>query len=442
VIIVDNGSVDGRTLAYYEQLKADVRVRVVPFAEAFNWSRANNLGVAEARGDLLLFLNNDTEVRAGDWLHELVGWAERPEVGVVGCKLVRPDGTTQHAGIAIGVEGHGSHLFDGDVTPTYGPFGSSEWYRDLLALTGACMMMRRDVFDAIGGFDERYRVGYSDLTFCLAAHQHGLRVVYTPYAMLLHHEGGSRGYTLPPADVLRATIEMLPQMMAGDPYFSPHLSPVHRRPTIADPAGESLLERMASIMAGFKLTEAYAPQQMAEMAALLLKPRPRRAPVPDRQPRVLLCAHELSLTGAPLMLVQLASSLLARGYAVTIASPSAGPLEPMIEAAGIGIRLIDDLYADALLAATIVRDYDLVLVNTILGRRVVLAAHVMDVPCAWWLHESRFGRELIQREAVAHEALVVADRLIFPAAATVALYADLVPRQMPAPIPYGIQAPA
>ncbi|MBP1464697.1 glycosyltransferase [Candidatus Chloroploca sp. M-50] len=438
VIIVDNGSVDGRTLAYYEQLKADGRVRVVPLAEAFNWSRANNLGVAEARGDLLLFLNNDTEVRAGDWLHELVGWAERPEVGVVGCKLIRPDGTTQHAGIAIGVEGHGSHLFDGDVTPTYGPFGSSEWYRDLLALTGACMMMRRDVFEAIGGFDERYRVGYSDLTFCLAAHQHGLRVVYTPHASLLHHEGASRGFALPFADILRATLEMLPHILAGDPYFSPHLSPVQRRPAIADPAGEKIIERMALLVSTFHLTKTYDPAQLAAVAEQLLKPRLPAQPVGSSAPRLLVCSHELSFTGAPLILFQLAQHFAAQGYEVTMASVKPGPLGAVVEAAGIPVEVNPLLYDDALVAATLVRDYDLVLVNTILGYRVILAAHVMEVPSAWWIHESRSGYALMESEAAPREALSLADRLIFPAAATAALYRGFTSRQLPTPLPYGV----
>lgn len=441
IIIVDNGSTDPRTRAYYEELAANERVRLIPFAEPFNWSRANNLGATHARGELLLFLNNDTEVRDGSWLEELVGWAERPEVGLVGCRLVRPDGTTQHAGIAMGVEGHGSHLFDGDVTPTYGPFGSSEWYRNLLAVTGACMITRRTLFHQLQGFDERYHVGYSDITFGLKVHQQGLRVIYTPRATLLHHEGASRGLNLPVVDVLRATIEMLPQIASGDPYYNPNLSPVQRRPAVADPNGETWQMRMAHIMALFRLSEQANPQQIGLVAQQLAALRAIRPTVPEAACRLLLCSHDLSLSGAPLMLLTLARYLVRQGYAVTIAAPAQGPLEALLGPAGVGNLVIPNLYTDATTAALLVRDYDVVVVNTVLGRRVVLAAHVMDVPCAWWLHESQFGRHLVQHEEVARAALNVADRLIFPARATRDLYADLTQRELPEPIAYGVATP-
>jgi GT2 family glycosyltransferase/glycosyltransferase involved in cell wall biosynthesis len=442
VLIVDNGSEEPRTLAYYEELRADERVRVIPFAEPFNWSRANNRGAAEARGDLLLFLNNDTEARDAGWLTELAGWTERPEVGVVGCRLVRPDGTTQHAGIAIGVEGHGSHIFDGDVTPIYGPFGSSEWYRDLMAVTGACLMTRRDVFEALGGFDERYMVGYSDITYCVDAHARGLRVIYTPHTTLLHHEGASRGYNLPAADVLRGTVELLPAIDAGDPYYSPNLSPVQRRPAVADPAGETRQERIALILNEFRLAEHATAERVAAVAARLRAPRPHRPAVAGVPRRVLLCSHELSLSGAPLMLFQLGRQLRARGYDVTLAAPARGPLAPAVEASEVALLVNRHLYADALEAAAVVRDFELVLVNTVLGWRVIHAAHGADVPSVWWVHESRFGRDLMLREPGAREALDLAGGLVFPAEATARLYADLTRRALPAPLPYGVNPPA
>jgi GT2 family glycosyltransferase/glycosyltransferase involved in cell wall biosynthesis len=441
IILVDNGSTDPRTLAYYEELATDERVRLVPFAEPFNWSRANNLGATHARGELLLFLNNDTEVRDGRWLEELVGWAERPEVGLVGCRLVRPDGTTQHAGIVIGVEGHGSHLFDGDVTPAYGPFGSSEWYRNLMAVTGACMIIRRTLFHQLQGFDERYQVGYSDITFGLKVHQQGLRVIYTPRATLLHHEGASRGLNLPVVDVLRATIEMLPQIASGDAYYNPNLSPVQRRPAVADPDGETWQMRMAQIMRLFSLSEHASPQQIGLLAQQLAALRPIRPAVPEAPCRLLLCSHDLSLSGAPLILLALARYLVRQGYAVTIAAPAQGPLGELISAAGVGNLVIPNLYTDATTAALLVREYDVVVVNTVLGRRVVLAAHVMDVPCGWWIHEAQFGRHLVQHEEVARAALHVADSLIFPARATRTLYAELTQRELPEPIAYGVPTP-
>ena len=440
VVLVDSGSTNPHTLAFYEELRGDSRVRLVQYAGEFNYSRANNQGAADARGDLLLFLNNDTEVRTADWLDELVGWIERPEVGVVGCRLVRPDGTTQHAGIAIGVGGHGSHLFDGDVTPTYGPFGSSEWYRDLMAVTGACLMTRRAVFTLVGGFDEHYRIGFSDITYCVTAHARGLRVVYTPWTTMLHHEGASRGYALPVADVVRATLELLPLISAGDPYFSPNLSPMHRRPIVADPNGETWPERMARILSDFHMVQIGDPKRIKAIAQLCT-PKPPHLPVNMRKPKLLLCSHELSQSGAPLILFQLARQMIARGYAVTMASPASGPLFKMIEESGVPIRVVPGLYESAIEAAMTVRDYDMVFVNTTIGWRAVIAAHAEGVPCAWWIHESRFGRELLQDEEYARQAFTLADELIFPVAATAKLYADL-PRQKPATqIPYGLFKP-
>ncbi len=194
IILVDTGSTADETRSYYAELAAEPRVRIVEYSGAFNYSLANNLGVQHASGELLLFLNNDTAALDPDWLDELAGWAARPEVGVVGCKLLRPDGTIQHAGIIMGLAGHGSHIFEGEREDHYGLFGSSEWYRDYLAVTGACMAMRREVFEELGGFDPAYQIGYGDIDICLRAGAASYRVVYTPFARVLHHEGATRGF--------------------------------------------------------------------------------------------------------------------------------------------------------------------------------------------------------------------------------------------------------
>ncbi|WP_129633364.1 glycosyltransferase [Candidatus Oscillochloris fontis] len=441
IVLVDTGSTDAQTLAFYAELRTNPRITFVTYSGEFNYSRANNLGVAHAKGDLLLFLNNDTEVRSANWLDELVGWIERPEVGVVGCKLVRPDGTTQHAGIAIGLGGHGSHLFDGVATPLYGPFGSSEWYRDLLAVTGACLMTRRGVFVAVGGFDDRYRIGFSDITFCLYAYARGLRVVYTPWTTLLHHEGASRGLDVPVADVIRATVELLPWIAQGDPYVNPNLSGVERIPAVAGRNEESWAERLARILVAFHLAEASAPRWV-ETAAHHLRDAPfRHKREVSHPPHMLLCSHEFSQSGAPLILFQLARQMQARGYQVTIAAPHDGPLAAAIQAAGIGVRVVEGLYDNALRAAMVVRDYDMVWVNTILGWRVVIAAYATEVPCAWWIHESGFGRDLVDAEPTIRQAFALADEIVFPVSATAQRYADIARMKPPVCIPHGVFAP-
>ncbi len=174
IIIVDTGSEDAQTWQYYATLRAERGLTVVEDRGRFNYSRANNRGAAAATGELLLFLNNDTEVLTPGWLQEMAGWALRPGVGIVGAKLLRPGGLMQHAGIVIGLAGHGSHVFEDMPEDSYTIFGSTEWVRNCQAVTGACMMVRRELFEQLGGFDEVYRIGYSDIDFCLARGQQGV----------------------------------------------------------------------------------------------------------------------------------------------------------------------------------------------------------------------------------------------------------------------------
>ena len=138
-----------------------------------------------------LFLNNDIEVIEPDWLDELIRWAQRPDVGIVGAKLLYPDRTIQHAGVVFGL-GLVGHIFARAVEGESGVFGSSESYRNYLAVTGACQIMRKDVFRQLGGYDERFRLSFSDVVLCMEAWKAGLRVVYTPYARLVHHESYTR----------------------------------------------------------------------------------------------------------------------------------------------------------------------------------------------------------------------------------------------------------
>src|SRR5262249_13983033 len=155
---------------------SDPRVRMIEHPWTFNFSAVNNAGVRAATGDLLLFLNNDTEAVDPDWLAELARWAERPEIGAVRAKLLYPDDrTVQHAGVVIGMYGLAGHIYRQVDNAHAGLFGSVDWYRNYLAVTGACMMMRREVYDEVGGFDEAYQVAFSDIEICLRIHKRGYR---------------------------------------------------------------------------------------------------------------------------------------------------------------------------------------------------------------------------------------------------------------------------
>ena len=171
-------------------------------------------------------------------------WAERPEIGVVGTKLLYPDGRIQHAGVIIGMEGHASHLFWGVYEGYGGIFGSTEWYRDYSAVTGACMMMRREIFEQAGHFDEGYELAFSDIELCLRIMRAGYRNMYTPFARLRHHEGGSRGQYIPVDDILRGYDQLHDLVEQGDRYFNPNLSYAARVPTLSSEEEESRIVRL------------------------------------------------------------------------------------------------------------------------------------------------------------------------------------------------------
>ena len=234
IILVDNGSANSETLALYARWLREERIRVVPFDRPFNYSAACNLGARHARGDLLLFLNNDTRVIDRRWLDELVRWALRPKVGVVGAKLLYPSGRLQHVGVSLAGPAMNLHPYRGMPEGFRGLFGSTDEPRDLLAVTGACQLTRREVFEEIGGFDEAYDLCYSDLAFCLSARRLGYRVIVAPAARLIHCECRTR--TVMSGTEIRdgrMFAESLRQAeLDEDPYLHPFVSLRHDAPTL------------------------------------------------------------------------------------------------------------------------------------------------------------------------------------------------------------------
>jgi GT2 family glycosyltransferase/uncharacterized coiled-coil protein SlyX len=221
LVVVDNGSEDPRALAYLEELGR--RHRVLRDARPFNWSALNNGAVREARGEHLLFMNNDMEVLAPDWIEALLEHAQRPEVGAVGARLLYPDRRVQHAGVVLGIgsaAGHGFKYLPED-DPGYASLAHA--IRDVSAVTGACMMVPRARFEEVGGFEERMPVAYNDIDFCLKLRRAGHLVVYTPYATLLHHESATRRYEHPAEDEVLLKVRWRDELL-DDPYYSPHLT--------------------------------------------------------------------------------------------------------------------------------------------------------------------------------------------------------------------------
>jgi GT2 family glycosyltransferase len=195
IIVIDNGSKDPDVLALYEQYRRGG----TPFSawvkeERFNFSRSNNRGIAMAKGDAILLLNNDIEIVQRNWLKEMVSCLNYPETGIVGAKLLYPDRTIQHVGVIAGLGGLAGHWFIGRDESFPGPMGRLRVRQSLSVVTGACMLVSRSCIEQTGPFDEKvFGVAYNDVDYCLRAIGRGFRVVWTPFATLVHHESASRG---------------------------------------------------------------------------------------------------------------------------------------------------------------------------------------------------------------------------------------------------------
>ena len=248
VIILDNQSDDRETIAGFARLEAEGRARVVPFDRAFNYSAINNHGVAHSSGELICLLNNDIEVMAGEWLSEMVRRALQPDVGAVGAKLLYPDHTIQHAGVVLGlggVAGHGHRQFPDDA---YGYFSRLAITHQVGAVTAACLVMRRSVWDEVGGLDEvDLAVAFNDVDLCLKISAAGYRNVLCVDAVLIHHESVSRGAEDTPEKQARFSrevgimVDRWGDALLHDPAYNPNLAldadafTLAREPRVATP---------------------------------------------------------------------------------------------------------------------------------------------------------------------------------------------------------------
>ena len=222
IVIIDNNSTDVETLQYLETLSA--KHRVLRYPQPFNFSAINNFGARQARGDYLLFLNDDTQVIEGEWLTAMVEQAQRPEVGAVGAKLLYPDNRIQHAGVIIGLFGGAGHAFRNLPNNRTAYFGLADLTRNCSAVTAACMSVPRNVFDQVGGFDEELKVVYNDVDFCLRVRKQGYLILYTPFAVLYHFESATRGRLRPTKEEDLFYKRWGDTIRLGDPYYNPSLT--------------------------------------------------------------------------------------------------------------------------------------------------------------------------------------------------------------------------
>lgn len=195
IIVVENNSTTEEIRNYYKELEAQARVKVIRFEGAFNYSAVNNLGVSKAEGDYVLLLNNDTEVITVNWLEELLMYAQRADVGAVGAKLYYGDKTIQHAGVVIGLGAHrtAGHVHYKQARQNLGYMGRLCYAQNVSAVTGACLMVKKCLYDQVGGLDEGFAVSLNDVDFCLKLRKEGYLNIFTPFAELYHYESISRG---------------------------------------------------------------------------------------------------------------------------------------------------------------------------------------------------------------------------------------------------------
>ncbi|MDN7491917.1 MULTISPECIES: glycosyltransferase family 2 protein [Burkholderia] len=243
IIVIDNGSNEAESLKYLSEINEDAKISVVRMDVPFNYSLLNNRAVELARGEFIGLLNNDIEVLSPHWLDEMVFCAQQEGVGAVGAKLLYPDGRIQHAGVIMGIHGGADHVHRYEARSSTGYFGNACYVNCYLAVTAACLIVKKSLFEMVGGLDEEsFVVAFNDVDFCLKLHDAGYRNVWTPHAELFHHESASRGLDDNPEKIKRALRELecmrarWGKYIQDDPVYNPNLSLNGKLYTLASPS--------------------------------------------------------------------------------------------------------------------------------------------------------------------------------------------------------------
>ncbi len=232
IVIVENNSTTDEIFAYYKELQTKYEnIKVVTYEGGFNYSKINNLGAANASGEYLILLNNDTEVISPDWMERMVGFCQRESTGIVGAKLYYPDDTVQHSGVVIGLGGFAGHVLMLSSPQDAGYFGRLKAVQDISAVTAACLMIKHSVFEEVGGLDEDFIVALNDVDLCLKVRGKGYLIVLDPGIELYHYESKSRGLEETPerherfkTEIARFRNKWKEVLDAGDPYYNPNLT--------------------------------------------------------------------------------------------------------------------------------------------------------------------------------------------------------------------------
>lgn len=372
IMVVDNGSDSPDALSYFAklQMESGVRVERIPNdSKGFSFSRINNLAVERSEAELLLFLNNDTEVIEPKWLSRMVGYLSLTGIGAVGARLLYPNGRIQHAGVVLGMGGGfiPDHAFCRLPKEMPGYFFLPGTAHEVSAVTGACLLTRREDFLRIGGFDQNdFSISLNDVDLCLKLAREGLRTLYVPGAELIHHESLSR---IPDDDPAELATFRRKYKGISDPFYGPNLS------------------RESSY--------AIRPECTLDYGDFLKRPL-----------KVVFFSHNLNMEGAPNILMAVARGVKASGRITpVIVAPCDGPARKILEAEGITVKIVKlrdeenillawlslrelEKAVDTCVAFLAAEKPDVVVTNVLNTFFMVEAAHRLSLPSIWWLHES------------------------------------------------------
>lgn len=411
IMVVDNGSDNQEAISYFARVQTEggVRIERIPNdSNGFSFSRINNLAVERSEAELLLFLNNDTEVIEPDWLSRMVGYLSLPGVGAVGARLLYPNGTIQHAGVVLGMGGGfiPDHAFCRLPKEMPGYFFLPGTAHEVSAVTGACMLTRREYFLRVGGFDQNdFSISLNDVDLCMKLAMEGLRTLYVPGAELIHHESLSR---IPDDDPAELATFRRKYKADSDPFYGPNLS------------------RESSY--------AIRPECTLDYGELLKRPL-----------KVVFFSHNLNMEGAPNILMSVARGVKALGkIEPVIVAPCDGPARKVLEAEGIAVKIVTLRDEENILLAWMSRkelekavdmcvDFleaekpDVVVTNVLNTFFMVEAAHRLALPSIWWLHES-YDQALMLRNLhytampMCEGAFAKATRVLFVSKDTASIY--------------------
>jgi glycosyltransferase involved in cell wall biosynthesis/GT2 family glycosyltransferase len=370
-------------------------VRLVPYDKPFNFSDKCNVGAAAATGERVIFFNDDVETDQADWIQTVIEPLENPKVGAVAPKLLYETGKIQHAGLVTGVRGLIGTAFHQRPADSTEHVNFAQSLRNVSALSAACLAMRRDDFKRIGGFDAvNTPIAHSDVDLCFKVREAGLRCVYTPFATMRHTGHVSIGATEKQSRRRKADkgttflLKRWGRYVTHDPFFP-----------------DNMREWLHS--------DSPTPIRMHAVQ--------RSAPT-EAGPDLLFVSHDLTLSGAPILLMQLATWCQRNGMFVTVIAPTDGPLREKYEAAKIPL-IIDPLCETGHESfGKFAHDFDCVLANTVRTEGAVRAAHKAKVPVIWWVHETQVGEHYLREEAKLRSALPLADVILAPTERTASVY--------------------